>query len=51
MQFSGITIGYAEFWEVNVVIFMKYFLDDLVCANVLVKLTMIIECGVTADCS
>ena len=39
MQFSGIAIGFAEFWEVNGVIFMKYFLDDFVCANVLVELT------------
>ena len=32
-------------------IFMKYFLDDFVCANVLIELTMIIDCGVKVGCS
>ena len=34
-------------------IFMKYFLDDFVCANVLIELTMITECacGVKVGCN
>ena len=36
MQFSGTAAGPAEPREANVVIFMKYFLDDFVCANVLI---------------
>ena len=51
MQFGGIAVGFAEFWEVNIVIFMKYSLDDFVCANVLIELTMIIDSGVKVGCS
>ena len=36
MKFGGIILSFGEFWNVKIVVFAEYALDDFVCADILV---------------
>lgn len=43
MKFGGITVSFAEFRNVKIVVFAEYALDDFVCAEMFVVLSAVIN--------
>ena len=43
MKFGGITVSFGEFWNVKIVVFAEYALDDFVCANMLAVFTTVVN--------
>ena len=43
MKFGGIIVSFAEFWNVKIVVFAEYALDDFVCAEMFVVLNSVIN--------
>ena len=43
MKFGGITVSFGEFWNVRIVVFVEYALDDFVCAEMFVVFTAVVS--------
>ena len=43
MKFGGIIVGFGEFWNVKIVVFAEYVLDDFVCADMFVVFTGVVN--------
>ena len=43
MKFGGIIVSFSEFWNVKIVVFPEYALDDFVCANMLLVFTAVVN--------
>ena len=43
MKFGGITVSFAEFWNVKIVVFAEYALDDFVCEEMFIVLSAVIN--------
>ena len=43
MKFGGITVSFGDFWNVKIVVFAEYALDDFVCAEMFVVFTAVVN--------
>ena len=43
MKFGGIAVSFGEFWNVKVVVFAEYALDDFVCADMFVVFAAVVN--------
>ena len=51
MKFGGVTVSFAEFWNVKIVVFAEYAVDDFVCAHMFVVFTAASKQLVDCCCS
>lgn len=43
MKFGGIAVSFGEFWNVKVVVFAEYALNDFVCAEMFVVFAAVVN--------
>ena len=43
MKFGGIIVSFGEFWNLKIVVFVEYAVDDFVCAHMFVVFTGLVN--------